>query len=243
MSYNPVVVDLRNVWKKYSRESVFHRSLREDIVNMFSLKKNADNIKTNEFWALQDVSFSVMQGETVGLYGPNGAGKSTILKMIANVTYPTRGDVRVDGRVAPLIEIGAGFHPDLTGRENIYMNGAIIGMTLNEIKGKIDNIIRFSELERFIDMPVKKYSSGMYVRLGFSIAIHSSAKIILIDEVISVGDEDFQRKCIERIGRLKDEGRTMVIVSHNKGLLEKITDRILLIHNGECASCKGEALG
>ena len=243
MSYNPVAVDLRNVWKKYSRESVFHRSLREDIVNMFSLKKNADNIKTNEFWALQDVSFSVMQGETVGLYGPNGAGKSTILKMIANVTYPTRGDVRVNGRVAPLIEIGAGFHPDLTGRENIYMNGAIIGMTLNEIKGKIDNIIRFSELERFIDMPVKKYSSGMYVRLGFSIAIHSSAKIILIDEVISVGDEDFQRKCIERIGRLKDEGRTMVIVSHNKGLLEKITDRILLIHNGECASCKGEALG
>lgn len=236
------IIELKDVWKKYSTCDVFHRSLREDMVNLFR-SKNGNGLSDGEFWALKGIDLSIKKGECVGLYGPNGAGKSTILKLIASVTYPTRGYVNVKGRIAPMIEVGAGFHPDLTGRENIFMNGAIIGMKISEINEKIGDIIAFSELEKFIDMPVKKYSSGMYLRLGFSVAIHSSAEVILIDEVISVGDEDFQKKCIERIGKLKDEGMTMVVVSHNKDLLEKVTDRILFIQNGECARCKGEALG
>jgi len=229
MSSKPII-EFSDVWKRYYTHDVFHRSLREDISSLFFGNKE---MSENEFWALKGIDLSVKRGECVGLYGHNGAGKSTILKMIANVTYPTRGKIRVDGRVAPMIEIGAGFHHDLTGRENIFMNGTIIGMNIREIKQNIDEIISYSELEKFIDMPVKKYSSGMYLRLGFSIAIHSSAEIILIDEVMSVGDEDFQKKCIERIGRLKDEGRTMVVVSHNKPLLTMFADRILYMENGE----------
>ncbi len=224
------IVELKNVWKKYSIRDMFHRSLREDFVNIF--RGNKCDLKEDEFWALKNINISLRGRECVGLYGPNGSGKTTILKLISSVTYPTRGEVIVKGRVAPLIAVGAGFHPDLTGRENIYMNGTIIGMTLKEIKKHMTEIIEFSELERFIDMPVKKYSSGMYLKLGFSIAIHSSAEILLIDEILAVSDESFQKKCIRKIKDIKSN-KTMVIVSHNRALIEQIVDRIIFIEEGE----------
>lgn len=224
-------IELSNVWKKYSMRDIFHRSIREDIANVFK-RGNGERLKEGEFWALKDINVTLKKGECVGLYGPNGAGKTTILKLIASVTYPDMGMIKVDGRVAPLIEVGAGFHPDLTGRENIYMNGAIIGMSLTEIRERIYDIIQFSELERFIDMPVKKYSSGMYLRLGFSVAIHSRAEILLMDEILAVGDEQFQQKCLDRIRDVK-RGKTLVLVSHNRPLMDSITDRIIFMKNGE----------
>lgn len=224
------IIELRDVWKKYSLRETFHRSLREDIVNLF--KWNNRELKKDEFWALKGISMTVHRGECIGLYGPNGAGKSTILKLIASVTYPTKGEVKVTGRVAPLIEVGAGFHLDLTGRENIFINGAILGMSIKEIKSKLKDIIEFSELGRFIDMPVKKYSSGMYLRLGFSVAVHSTADILLIDEILAVGDEDFQRKCISKVMELKGCGRTIIIVSHNKDMIKKLTDDLFIVNSG-----------
>jgi len=205
-------------------------------MNLMRPRRNNANLKKNEFWALKDVNIEVKKGESIGLYGPNGAGKSTILKLMANVTYPTKGNLRVNGRVAPLIEIGAGFHKDLTGRENIYMNGAILGIKIAEIKEKMDSIISFSEIEEFIDMSVKKYSSGMYLRLGFAIAIHSGADILLIDEILAVGDEAFREKCIDKIMELKKNGKTMVIVTHDRALMEKVTDRVALLERGRAVS-------
>jgi len=232
MSSNNVSIRLDNLWKKYYRQNVFHRSLREDVMNLMRRRRTNSNLKKNEFWALKGIDIEVKRGESIGLYGPNGAGKSTILKLIANVTFPTKGSVSVNGRVAPLIEIGAGFHKDLTGRENIYMNGAILGMKIAEIKKKMDSIISFSEIEEFIDMSVKKYSSGMYLRLGFAIAIHSEADILLIDEILAVGDEGFRKKCIEKVMELKKNGKTMVIVTHNRALMEKVADRVILLEHG-----------
>jgi len=232
MSSNNLAITLDNLWKKYYRQNVFHRSLREDVMNLMRPRKNDSNLSKNEFWALKGINIEVKKGESIGFYGPNGAGKSTILKLIANVTFPTKGSVTVNGRVAPLIEIGAGFHKDLTGRENIYMNGAILGMKIAEIKAKMDSIISFSEIEEFIDMSVKKYSSGMYLRLGFAIAIHSDADILLIDEILAVGDEAFQKKCIEKVMELKKNGKTMVIVTHNRKLMEEVVDRIILMEKG-----------
>ncbi|WP_461834532.1 ABC transporter ATP-binding protein [Desulfothermus sp.] len=225
------MITFKDVWKKYYRHHVFHRSLREDIVNFFKTGSKQE-LNKNEFWALKGISFEVKKGECVGLYGPNGAGKSTILKLIARVTYPTKGIIEVKGRVAPLIEIGAGFHMDLTGRENIYINGAILGMRIKEIKQKISQIIEFSELGEFIDMPVKKYSSGMYLRLGFSIAIHSEADVFLIDEILAVGDEAFQEKCLEKVKKLKKQGKTILIVTHNRQLMERVVDRIIFMEKG-----------
>lgn len=206
------------------------------MTNLFA-REPRDKLDVGEFWALQDVNIAVKKGECVGLYGPNGSGKTTILKLIASVTYPNKGEVFVDGSVAPLISVGAGFHPDLTGKENIYTNGTIIGMTIKEIGKKIDSIIEFSEIEsKFIDMPVKKYSTGMNARLGFSIAIHSSAEIILVDEILAVGDESFQEKCIKKIESLTRDNKTILIVSHNKKKMEELTDRILFIRNGHIIS-------
>lgn len=231
MSFDAIAFS--NVWKKYSMDAVFHRSIREDLFSIFSAKPTKRELGANEFWALKSITLAVKSGETVGLYGHNGAGKSTILKLLASVTYPTLGSIKVHGRVAPLIEIGAGFHPDLTGKENIFMNGAILGMKILEIKKKIESIIEFSEIAKFINMPVKKYSSGMYLRLAFSIAIHSEADIYLIDEILTVGDENFQLKCLDKITALKKKGKTLVIVSHDKQLMEQIADRVILINKGE----------
>ncbi|MEM3092038.1 MAG: ABC transporter ATP-binding protein [Candidatus Pacearchaeota archaeon] len=204
--------------------------MREDIVNLF--KWNNKELKKDEFWALKGINMTVHRGECIGLYGPNGAGKSTILKLIASVTYPTKGEVKVTGRVAPLIEVGAGFHMDLTGRENIFINGAILGMSIKEIRSKLNDIIEFSELGQFINIPVKKYSSGMYLKLGFSVAVHSFADILLIDEILAVGDEDFQRKCISKVMELKRSGRTIIMVSHNKDMIKKITDDLFIVKSG-----------
>lgn len=227
------LIELKNVWKKYSTRDIFHKSLREEITNLFG-RSPRDKLYEGEFWALQNINIDIRKGECVGLYGPNGSGKTTILKLIASVTYPNRGEVKVGGRVAPLLSVGAGFHPDLTGRENIYTNGTIIGMTRKEIGEKIDSIIEFSEIEKkFMDMSVKKYSTGMNARLGFSIAIHSSTEIILIDEILAVGDESFQGKCIDKIKDLIKSNKTIIIVSHSRKRMEELTDRILFIKNGE----------
>lgn len=232
MSSEPAV-QLTGIWKKYSRQAVFHRSLREDIVHLFSSKTNKDDLERNEFWALKNICLEVKKGEVVGLYGPNGSGKSTILKIIANVTPPTRGDVCTQGRIAPLLEVGAGFHPDLSGRENIFVNGAILGMRIPEIRQKIKSIADFSGVQDFIDMPVKKYSSGMYVRLAFSIAIHSEAKIYLLDEVLSVGDAAFQSTLVKKIKTLKQKNKTIIIVSQKKEALRQNTDRIFLLEESK----------
>ncbi len=226
MSSN-IRIELKSVWKKYSKKLTSFNSLREDIISLFKTKKEENILKKDEFWVLKNFSLKVKKGEVIGLYGPNGSGKSTILKLIANVTYPDKGEIIVNGKIAPLIEIGAGFHPDLTGRENIYMNGAILGMSIKEIKTKIENIIEFSGIEDFIDMPVKKYSSGMYLRLAFSIAIHSDADIYLFDEILAVGDESFKKQCYSEIEKLKKQNKTMIIVSHNKEILKKLTDLIV----------------
>lgn len=188
------------------------------------------------FYALRDVCFSVARGETLGIIGRNGSGKSTILKLIAGVMAPSEGQVQVAGRVSPLIELGAGFHSDLTGRENIFLNASILGMSNREIKARYDEIVAFSELADFMDTPVKRYSSGMYVRLGFSIAVHSHPDILLVDEVLAVGDAPFQEKCLAKMREIQDRGVSIVLVSHALGLVESFCHRALLLHSGQVAA-------
>ena len=232
MSSSDVII-FNGVSKKYSKRQVLHNSLREELINaVFNRSGSSCKLAQDEFWALRDVSFNIAKGECVGLHGPNGSGKSTILKLIANVTYPSQGSVLVNSRVAPLIELGAGFHPDLSGAENIYMNGAILGLTIREVKRKTPEVLEFSGLEEFINVPVKKYSSGMALRLAFSIAIHSSAETFLFDEVLTVGDEGFQEKCIRKIDELKHQGKTIFVVSHDRNSMNRICDKILHLNGG-----------
>ena len=186
----------------------------------------------NEFWALQDVSFEMEPSDVLGVIGPNGAGKSTLLKLLSGVSDPTRGRIQVNGRVSPLIQVGAGFHPELTGRENIYLNGIILGMTKKEIDRKLDDIITFSGLEEFIDTPVKKYSSGMYVRLGFSVAVHAEPEILLVDEILSVGDYAFRDKSYQRMLAIRNSGATIIFVSHNMGAILTMCDRVIWLDHG-----------
>lgn len=185
-----------------------------------------------DFWALKDVSFEIKKGESVGFIGRNGAGKSTILKLLASVTKPSSGIVEVNGQVAALIEVGAGFHPELTGRENVFLNGSILGMKKAEIEKCFDSIVSFAELENFMDTPVKHYSSGMYVRLGFAIAVHTNPDIFLIDEVLAVGDEAFQKKCIATLTGHKAAGKTMILVSHDLGKIQEVCDRCVYLDHG-----------
>ena len=185
-------------------------------------------------WALQDVSFTVDKGEVLGIIGRNGAGKSTLLKILSRVTAPTDGEIKVKGRIASLLEVGTGFHPKLTGRENIYLNGAILGMSKQEVQRKFDEIVNFAEVEKFIDTPVKRYSSGMYVRLAFAVAAHLESDILLVDEVLAVGDIDFQKKCLGKMGDVSTkEGRTVLFVSHNMGSVELLCNRGILFNNGQ----------
>lgn len=184
------------------------------------------------FYALRDVSFRVARGETLGIIGRNGSGKSTILKLIAGVTAPSEGEIAVYGRVSPLIELGAGFHPDLTGRENVFLNASILGMSRKEVLARFDEIISFAELWDFVDTPVKRYSSGMYIRLGFSVAVHSDPEILLIDEVLAVGDAAFQEKCLTKMQEFRSRGVTIVVVSHSMGLVQDFCERALLLGGG-----------
>ena len=187
-------------------------------------------------WALKDVSFEIKQGEVVGIIGRNGAGKSTLLKVLSRITEPTEGYADIFGRVGSLLEVGTGFHPELTGRENIYLNGAILGMGRGEISSKFDAIVEFAEIEKFMDTPVKHYSSGMYVRLAFSVAAHLDPEILLVDEVLAVGDVAFQRKCLGKMDDVAKQGRTVLFVSHNMGLLQTLCQRGIFLHNGQIAS-------
>jgi lipopolysaccharide transport system ATP-binding protein len=189
-----------------------------------------------EFWALRDVSFEVKQGEILGIIGSNGAGKSTLLKILSRVTEPTRGRVRIKGRVASLLEVGTGFHPELSGRENIFLNGAILGMTRAEIRRKFDEIVAFAGVDKFIDTPTKRYSSGMYVRLAFAVAAHLEPDILVVDEVLAVGDAEFQKKCLGRMDEVsRREGRTVLMVSHNQAAISQLADRALLLDSGRVA--------
>jgi lipopolysaccharide transport system ATP-binding protein len=187
------------------------------------------------FWALRGLSFSVRRGETLGVIGPNGAGKSTLLKVLSEITAPTSGEVRLYGRLAALIEVGSGFHPELTGRENVFLSGAILGMRRAEVAAKLAEIVEFAGVGDFINAPVKWYSSGMYVRLGFAIAAHLDAEILLVDEALAVGDEAFQQKCIERIMAMRAAGKTIIFISHDLWAVEQLCDRVLLMQGGSIA--------
>ncbi|HTC00547.1 MAG TPA: ABC transporter ATP-binding protein, partial [Ferruginibacter sp.] len=189
--------------------------------------------KSNVVWSLKDINFEIQQGDAVGVIGRNGAGKSTLLKLLSRVTSPTTGIIKARGRIASLLEVGTGFHPELTGRENIYLNGAILGMRKKEIDKKFDEIVDFSGVERYIDTPVKRYSSGMYVRLAFAVAAHLDSEILIVDEVLAVGDAEFQKKCLGKMGDLsKGQGRTVLFVSHNMNSIEALCNKGLLLSNG-----------
>jgi ABC-type polysaccharide/polyol phosphate transport system ATPase subunit len=189
--------------------------------------------KPKEMWALRDVSFEVAGGESLGIIGNNGAGKSTLLKLLSRITAPTSGEISIRGRLSALVEVGSGFHPELTGRENIFLNGSMLGMTRSEIVRKVDSIVEFAGVPEYIDVPVKRYSSGMYVRLGFSIAAHLDPDILLLDEVLAVGDIAFQAKCLDLIDQLRETGRTIMLVSHDLGAIQRLCDRAILLHKGQ----------
>src|SRR5437899_930433 len=228
------VLDVDGVFKKFSRGEL-HSSLRDLIPSLTQRlvsREQPQRLEQTEFWALQDVSFSVRRGQAFGIIGANGAGKSTILKLLTGIMRPTKGSIHVGGRISALIEVSAGFHQDLTGRENIYLNATILGMTKQEIKRRFDAIVDFSGLEEFIDTPVKRYSSGMFARLGFSVAAHVDPDLLLVDEVLSVGDYLFQRKCIERMNSVIASGATVVFVSHNLRAVSNLCQRSLLLEKG-----------
>jgi lipopolysaccharide transport system ATP-binding protein len=191
--------------------------------------------KTGHIWALRDISFEVRRGQVLGIIGRNGAGKSTLLKILSRVTEPTEGSAEIHGRVGSLLEVGTGFHPELTGRENIYLNGAILGMKRSEIERKFDEIVDFSEVEQFIDTPVKRYSSGMYLRLAFAVAAHLEPEILVVDEVLAVGDAEFQRKCLGKMSDVAQEGRTVLFVSHNMSAILRLTEEAIVLENGRLA--------
>jgi ABC-type polysaccharide/polyol phosphate transport system ATPase subunit len=211
----------------------------QDVSKRYRIRRPAtpgDAPVAGDFWAIRNVSFEVPHGETLGIIGPNGAGKSTILKLLSRITTPTCGTITLSRRVAALIEVGSGFHPELTGRENVFLSGSILGMKRREIAAKLDRIIEFSGVGTFIDVPVKWYSSGMYVRLGFAIAAHLEADILLVDEVLTVGDAAFQLQCYERIGELRREGTTMLFISHDLASIDRLCDRVLLMDSGSIAA-------
>ena len=232
MSDKAIIVE--NISKKYELGLIGGGTLMESLGSR--IKKGRKTINPNEpkeFWALKDISFTVKKGEVVGVIGKNGAGKSTLLKVISRITQPTSGQIRINGRVASLLEVGTGFHPELTGRENIFLNGSILGMTRKEIKVKFDEIVDFSGVEKFIDTPVKRYSSGMYVRLAFSVAAHLEPEILVIDEVLAVGDMEFQKKCLGKMENVAKGGRTVLFVSHNMAAVESLCQSAILLRHGE----------
>ncbi|MEI7937321.1 MAG: ABC transporter ATP-binding protein [Verrucomicrobiota bacterium] len=240
-----VVISVSHLSKVYRLGTIGSSTLKDDLNRAWSrIRGKPDPMKIigsehhqrNEggvFRALQDVSFEVKQGEVLGIIGANGAGKSTLLKILSRITAPSTGELRIKGRIGCLLEVGTGFHPDLTGRENVFLNGAILGMSKAEIRSKFDEIVAFSEVEEFIDTPVKRYSSGMYVRLAFAVAAHLEPEILIIDEVLSVGDATFQRKCLGKMGEVARHGRTVLFVSHNMVAVQSLCGRALFLSGGE----------
>lgn len=223
-----IAIEIKNVWKLFRRQK--QRTFKEMLPALVSGgKKNV----VDTFWALQDIDLEIKKGETFGIVGPNGSGKSTLLKLIAGVTQPTKGKIKVSGVIAPLIELGAGFHPEMTGRENIFLNAAILGMTKTEVLPLVDEIIDFSEIRDFIDQPVKHYSSGMYMRLAFSVAIHVNFDILLVDEILGVGDAKFQKKCYQVMEDFKKSNRTIVYVGHDLNRVKSFCDRAAYLHFGK----------
>jgi lipopolysaccharide transport system ATP-binding protein len=241
------VIKVENLYKQYrlgqvSTGSIAHDLNRwwhtvrgkEDPYQKITGLNNRDEADSSEYvWALQDINFSVKQGEVLGIIGRNGAGKSTLLKILSKVTSPTKGNIKVKGRIASLLEVGTGFHPELTGRENIFLNGAILGMTKSEIRSKFDEIVAFSGVEKYIDTPVKRYSSGMYVRLAFAVAAHLEPEILIVDEVLAVGDAEFQKKCLGKMKDVSGEGRTVLFVSHNMAAVKSLCTRGIVLEHGE----------
>ncbi|MCW5198179.1 ABC transporter ATP-binding protein [Desulfobulbus sp. F3] len=242
------VIQIEGLWKEYRLGVIGHGTLTRDLQSWWARVRGKEDpnskiqpmlagqekqIEGDRFWALRDINLEVKEGEILGIIGRNGAGKSTLLKLLSRVTAPTKGQIKIKGRIASLLEVGTGFHPELTGRENIFMNGAILGMSKLEIKSKLDEIIDFSGVEKFIHTPVKRYSSGMYVRLAFAVAAHLEPEILVIDEVLAVGDVEFQKKCLGKMEEVSKGGRTVLFVSHNMAAIEGLCRRGLLICNGE----------
>ncbi len=226
----PVVIKAENLSKLYYLGGAKHNSLRDTVMNFI---KNPTRSKAkDELWALRDVSFSLEIGETLGIIGNNGAGKSTLLKILSRITKPSSGTVELHGRVGSLLEVGTGFHNELTGRENIFLNGAILGMQRSEIEKRFDEIVAFSEIEKFLDTPVKHYSSGMYMRLAFAVAAHLEPEILIVDEVLAVGDVAFQKKCLNKMKDVSQTGRTIIFVSHDMQAVNRLCSRVVWLENG-----------
>ncbi len=238
-----VAIEVENVWKHFRRGEV-NDSLRDFIPavakRFFGRRKQSLELGADDFWALRDVSFQARCGEVLGIIGPNGAGKSTLLKALARIHKPNRGRIRVNGRLRALIEIGAGFHPDLTGRENVYFNGTILGMRKREITAKFDDIVEFAGIQEFIDTPVKRYSTGMQARLGFAVAAHLDPEILVVDEVLAVGDVEFQQKCLGTMSDVGRGGRTVLFVSHNMSAVRSLCDTAIMLDHG-CIVASGSA--
>jgi lipopolysaccharide transport system ATP-binding protein len=238
------IITVKNIGKKYNiaHQQGRYISLRDVLTNIikkpFSFvkvkaKRAVGLEKKEEFWALRDINFEVKRGEVIGVIGKNGAGKSTLLKILSQITPPTTGEIVINGRVGSLLEVGTGFHPELTGRENIFLNGAILGMTRKEIAKKFDEIVAFAGVEKFLDTPVKHFSSGMYVRLAFSVAAHMEPDILIVDEVLAVGDAEFQKKCLGKMSEItKKDGRTILFVSHNMGAIQQLCTKTILLEKG-----------
>lgn len=223
-----IAIKVTQVSKKYTIGKQKDGSLRGSLASLF--QPNSSN--EEEFWALNDVNFDIKKGEVVGIIGKNGAGKSTLLKILSQITSPTSGRIEIDGRVASLLEVGTGFHPELTGRENIFLNGTILGMSRKEVKDKFEEIVAFSGIEKFIDTPVKHYSSGMYVRLAFAVAAHLEPEILIIDEVLAVGDAEFQKKCLGKMKDVSGQGRTVIFVSHNMEAVKNLCEKAFFMEKG-----------
>jgi lipopolysaccharide transport system ATP-binding protein len=244
------IIEVKGISKRYQLGSIGAQTMRDEVEAFFArFKKNKsqnpsssafaprlstpDTARSAEFWALRDVSFDVQPGEVLGIIGRNGAGKSTLLKILSRITEPTSGEIRVRGRIASLLEVGTGFHPELSGRENIFLNGAILGMTKAEIRAKFDEIVDFAGVEQFIDTPVKRYSSGMYVRLAFAVAAHLEPEILIVDEVLAVGDAEFQKKCLGKMKDVAGHGRTILFVSHNMTAVQSLCTSAIFMNHGK----------
>jgi lipopolysaccharide transport system ATP-binding protein len=243
------IIDIEGLGKKYLiglEKRLRYETMRDSLAHFgrgvwqgirHPLTPNRERIDLEEFWALRDIDLSIQRGDRLGIIGANGAGKSTLLKILSRITEPSTGRVVLHGRVASLLEVGTGFHPELTGRENVFLNGAILGMSRREISAKFDEIVAFAEVERFLDTPVKRYSSGMYVRLAFAVAAHLEPEILIVDEVLAVGDASFQKKCLGKMGAAQGDGRTVIFVSHNMQAVKQLCNRGVVLRAGEMAFC------